>query len=407
MNVIKIERPIYLLFAISPFLIVLNYFFNPIPVSLIKEIIQLQVIFVLLLKLFKCKFNNFETFYLLFLLYFLLHIITLNNIELWLDGIRYQLGYMIIGILLIVNRTINVELAKLISILFYASLPVLFIAVFEFFDSSIIDILYGQSKYMLNHTELALGERLISTFGNPINLGVFLTIGFVSAVFMYKEKKLNLPFFSVYVVASFFVVLFTFSRIALISFLLVSLYLIFVGGSYIKKFILLIACVTLFYSVSLNFENLSYLKDFNIELMLGRFFDISNSSTYVENARVQNWIIALKNIDSIIFTVWGLGVGFINPNAESGGFIVENLFISILIEFGMVGLLLYFIHILYLLRASFKLKDNEQIFCVSFLMVFLISGLGNDLNRNFPFVFYFWIISAAIILKYRKGLNSE
>ncbi|KPH95215.1 hypothetical protein AMS58_07610 [Pseudoalteromonas porphyrae] len=375
---------------------------SPIPVSLLKELIQLLVIVALVFQLPKSKLNNLDVYFLLFLTYFLFHIVTLNDIGLWVDGIRYQLGYMIIGVLIVVNRAYMVRLDKIAAIIFFISIPVVLIAIVEFFDSGVIEALYGESKYMLNHTELALGERLISTFVNPINLGVFLTVSYASAFYMYKESKVNVLVFSLFSAALFFVITFTFSRIAIISFCIMSIYFFLISGSNIKRVILLLFLLTLIYSLSFDVFSLSILSEFNVDLILERLTNISSADTYTENARVKNWGVALQNIDSVLFSLWGLGVGFINPTVERGGIVVENMFISILIEFGIIGLLLYLSYFFYLVKASLNLNGNEKYFACGFLIVFLVCGMGNDLNRNFPFVFYFWIISASIILTYKK-----
>ncbi|WP_157756411.1 O-antigen ligase family protein [Pseudoalteromonas neustonica] len=403
MNVTYIEKSILVLFFISPFLVVFNHIFNPIPFSLIKELIQLQLIFILLSKVIDAKLERFELYCFIFLVYMLFHIVTVNDFYAWIDGVRYQLGYITIGLLLIINRQHYPKmLPKLISVLFYVSCPVILIATIEFFDSKIIELLYGESKSLLNNTELALGERLISTLVNPINLGIFLTLGFVSAYFMLKEKRINFAIFFIYFLFVLFVVFFTFSRIAFLAILLVSFYFLFSGGSYIKKILLCIAFFIVVYAITFYFDNLLFLNNFNLELMQERFFNISNSNTYVENSRVQNWKVALQNIDTILLSLWGLGVGFINPTVEVGGIVVENMFISILIEFGIIGLLFYILYFIFLVIASFRLKGNERYFAVGFLIVYAVCGMGNDLNRNFPFVFYFWIFSAAIVLTYKK-----
>lgn len=377
------------------------------PVSLLKELIQIQVIVMLLFKLMKSKLDSLDVFFLIFLIYFLFHLVTLTDAKLWVDGVRYQLGYITIGILLIINRVYIIKLDKVAYYIFIMAVPVVVIAIVEFFDSGIIEVIYGQSKSLLNHTELALGERLISTFGNPINLGVFLTISYVSAFYMYKERKINVFVFSLFSISVCFVIFFTFSRIAIISFFIVSCYFFLIGSSMFKKVALSLFVFLFLYFFSFEYTMISYLNDFNTDLMFERFLNISNSDTYVENARVRNWSVALQNIDTLLFSIWGLGVGFINPTVEEGGIIVENMFISVLIEYGAVGLLFYIFYFIYLIKIGSKLKGGDKYFSIGFLIVFLICGMGNDLNRNFPFVFYFWTISAAIILKYKKEMYCE
>lgn len=367
-------------------------------VSGYKEAVQL-IVFLLLLAILTqikgVKLNYHTSLLLFFVVYSSLHIIGEVDISLLADGARYQFGYLIvfsfICLLPLPLKKLGIDLDTFVKIIFFQTIIVSIIGVIEFFNSDVISILYGIDKDSMNNVSLAAGSRLISVFGNPINFGAFLCVG-LCAVY-YKASKCSSALmwfvFWCYWLVLAFLVFFTLSRLALIAF---SIQTVFIFIFNIRKreiitIIFLLVCISIAFPLIFK---IMYQSDSLFE----RFYRLMDILTYTDNARVANWVYALSHFDYYINWLWGLGVGASNPNLASEGYMVESSYVSILLEFGVIGALLYLLllfSMFLILQQNKKSIGKSYYFYLLFLIFFLVMSLGNDFHRNFPFVFYFWI----------------
>ncbi|MFQ2504840.1 O-antigen ligase family protein [Aeromonas caviae] len=397
-----------ILFSISPFLAILTSYISSKGVPFaeyiggVKDIVVLFLVFMTCVAIYKAnviKRKSMTMFFLIsfFLVYFSLHFIGYVDLLLILDGVRYQLIYVALGCTLVVYNSFTLKSFDILPLVCKIAtihlLLALLIAIMEFFDPSVIEIIYGVSKENMNNVELAVGTRLISILSNPINLGAFVVFGQICFFYIAESKNNNftwLVFWSVSAV-SLFVILFTYSRLALIAFSIVYAMFVFRGVAK-RRFIIPVLLITSL-SVFLASSITSY-DDFSG--IIERLSNLGTSKEYTDNTRVNNWnsaYIKLINGDPVSM-LWGLGSGASNPSFNSGGVIVENSFISILVDFGFIGAGMYAIIIAIFIFNAINLrhhKTEESFLIITFIIFFIVMSMGNDFNRNFPFVFYFWL----------------
>ncbi|EJL6364836.1 O-antigen ligase family protein [Vibrio cholerae] len=274
----------------------------------------------------------------------------------------------------------------------------------ELFDPKIISILYGVDKSSMSNVTLAIGDRLISTLGNPINLGIYMCFFICSSYFLAKKADVFyywIIFWILFGLTSL-VIFFTLSRLAFLTLIILFLYIGIDGWRSRNKTTLSVISIL----VLLIFPKLLSVLLSNSDIF-SRFYDMLELTTFSENSRISNWEVALKNLDSFIKMIWGLGIGASNPTSGSGGILVENSLLTILIEFGLIGLTMY---ISIVFSMYFRANDSHffekeySVFFNMFLITFFVMSIGNDVNRNFPFVFYFW---SVVFLIFKKECRSK
>ncbi|EGR0628375.1 O-antigen ligase family protein [Vibrio cholerae] len=396
------------LVVLSPLLTVLSYRFGFF-VGGYKEIIQISltlIVFYYLIEKIRLKISWPITLVACFSLYCLFHFIGWRDIGLIFDGFRFQVIYMISCSLLLISSIScrNNDVDVFIKSLFYSGFPVLSIGLIELFDPKIISILYGVDKSSMSNVTLAIGDRLISTLGNPINLGIYMCFFICSSYFLAKKADVFyywIIFWILFGLTSL-VIFFTLSRLAFLTLIILFLYIGIDGWRSRNKTTLSVISIL----VLLIFPKLLSVLLSNSDIF-SRFYDMLELTTFSENSRISNWEVALKNLDSFIKMIWGLGIGASNPTSGSGGILVENSLLTILIEFGLIGLTMY---ISIVFSMYFRANDSHffekeySVFFNMFLITFFVMSIGNDVNRNFPFVFYFW---SVVFLIFKKECRSK
>ncbi|HFG1611509.1 TPA: O-antigen ligase family protein, partial [Vibrio cholerae] len=374
-----------------------------------KEIIQISltlIVFYYLIEKIRLKISWPITLVACFSLYCLFHFIGWRDIGLIFDGFRFQVIYMISCSLLLISSIScrNNDVDVFIKSLFYSGFPVLSIGLIELFDPKIISILYGVDKSSMSNVTLAIGDRLISTLGNPINLGIYMCFFICSSYFLAKKADVFyywIIFWILFGLTSL-VIFFTLSRLAFLTLIILFLYIGIDGWRSRNKTTLSVISIL----VLLIFPKLLSVLLSNSDIF-SRFYDMLELTTFSENSRISNWEVALKNLDSFIKMIWGLGIGASNPTSGSGGILVENSLLTILIEFGLIGLTMY---ISIVFSMYFRANDSHffekeySVFFNMFLITFFVMSIGNDVNRNFPFVFYFW---SVVFLIFKKECRSK
>ncbi|BCV44455.1 hypothetical protein TUM17379_14730 [Shewanella algae] len=85
----------------------------------------------------------------------------------------------------------------IVKVMFYSGCLVTLIAVYEYFDPTIIEFMYGVPQTDIPNIKLPIGYRLISTMLNPINLGAYLCFFYISRIStLYKSNDKSF-FFSI------------------------------------------------------------------------------------------------------------------------------------------------------------------------------------------------------------------
>ncbi|HCV02439.1 MAG TPA: hypothetical protein DG048_07330 [Pseudoalteromonas sp.] len=271
------------------------------------------------------------------------------------------------------------------------SVVISMVALTEFYDDSIISFLYGIPKYQMNHVDLAAGQRVISTLGNPINLSGYMVFSYLIAFYLYTNDKVGSISFYILTATFLLVTFLTLSRLGLIAFLSVLLLsnMFFLRA---RNAILLFSLI--FISILyLIFDGGFLLRNFDVELLFSRFFNLLDSGTYLENARIRNWFYAFQLIETPFDFFWGKGLGVSNSDINKGGVLIENSFITYIVEVGLIGLLFLALLIFYTISKIWQTNSIKSFgnFLLLYIIFFIVMSLGNDFVKNFPFVFYFWV----------------
>lgn len=315
------------------------------------------------------------------------------------DVLRIQIIPIALGVSFLINLRGNFDayllLKKVVYYSIFVSFTALTISIIEYFQQDILVSLYRTEIAELGHADTSFGKRLLSIYENPINFGAAICISFAcySYFLVQWKSKPSLSIFMWFMIAlSFLSLALTLSRTAFAVGVLVLIVIALELAKH-KKIAPIFVLLTLFgFAVVGSF----YYSD-EIAFLFKRIDSLTSLNTYTENARVKNWAVLFADFDVWVFVFAGLGAGMSNPNGElaltQGTYVVENAFISNLVDFGLIGLLLYVLILLRFIYCAFKIKQPEaKLFFKVFIVVFCIFSVANDFNRNQPFSFYFWFL---------------
>ncbi|MEC8963929.1 MAG: O-antigen ligase family protein [Pseudomonadota bacterium] len=323
---------------------------------------------------------------------------TFNSV-LIIDVLRIQIMPIALGVFFLVflKGRFNAYdlLEKVVTYSSFVAITALTISIFEYFHQDILVTLYKVDIAELGHADTSFGKRLLSIYENPINFGAAICFSFACFSFFLVRWKGSLGrsvLIWILIGISFLSLALTLSRTAFAVGVFVLLFLTLELARY-KKLAPLVIMSVLFGIASIA---VFYYFD-DIAFLLKRVDSLTNLDTYTENPRVKNWSVLFADFDAWVFVLAGLGAGMSNPNGQlsltQGTYVIENAFISNLVDFGLIGLLIYVFIILRFAYCAFKIKQPDaRLFFKIFVVVFFIFSIANDFNRNQPFSFYFWFL---------------
>lgn len=341
-------------------------------------------------------------FFLLFTIYVFLHLIGYVPMALLIDGMRYELLFMIMAVLLLFTSINSLPSINTISkIIILQGVTVVIFGFWQIYDITILESIYRSEIDDIGNIKLAISYRVVSLLNNPINLGAFLIVAYLFSI--YKKDSLSI-FFYIFFMLLLILIFGSLSRLALLSFFLVVLVNFIINNKLINNlFFILIIMLVLSTAIYSLYDEYGY--------FLVRFENLSSLSEYTENARLTNWINAIENMNTIQLW-WGYGLGMSTPTFEKillyGGIMIENSFISIFIQYGVMGLVGYILIFIrfFFISVSLRKYDKKLFqFMILFLVFFSSMSIGNDFFKNSPFVFYFWffyIYAERIYINYTK-----
>lgn len=330
-----------------------------------------------------------------YMFYIFLHFIGTTEMELVVNGLRYEVLYVVLVWLLLLASLLKKNefllWKDLERVFFTLGFIVIFFAALQYFDNDILAKLYRKNVDDIANITLAVGNRLTSVLVNPINFASFLVILFIFVQVRFEQKRMQfIPYASI-VTIIFFMILGSLSRASFIAFILVSFLFISYRTSLAKKMLfgllsLLIATV---------FISATELND-----VVSRYESLLFASSYTGNDRVGNWELAINSM--LNFEVlWGRGLGASSPDQQvvrnTSAMTVENSFVTVYLQYGVIGValfLLIFLRFTYVGFRLLKVDESASKFCLSFVLFFTVMSFGNDFTRNFPFGFYFWLFFA-------------
>ncbi|WP_193264248.1 O-antigen ligase family protein [Vibrio navarrensis] len=240
---------------------------------------------------------------------------------------------------------------------------------------------------------------------NPINYAFFIIFLIPLSSFVFYKTKYHSLVYLFFTILVGLGVLLSYSRLAVIALILVfAMYLMreVVRNTFLAIFTIALALILSFsFVASFLSENITVIE---------RTTQVISLDTYVQNSRVDNWLSGMGNLDNILYVLWGLGLGVARPSGDDA-IVVENAFISIFINFGLIGFIIYlYFFVMGFYNAFYVLKKHrEHRYSFLFLSVFsvlFVMSTGNDINRNYPFSFIFWVF-VYFSFSFRKLMDNK
>lgn len=383
----------------------------------VKELLVILIVvltfFILLLSRTSIKLPLGSLFIFLLIFYDCYQIfVSPFDLSIIVDGIRLQIVFPFFSlaiILLSANKINNVivPIKTILVIMLLQSFVVNMVALVEMMNPDLI-----KTPLATTHSALYSVEnlRVASIMPNQIGLGIYESIIIIitASLSYFYRKNFNLLFY-ILIIADTVIILMTFSRNAYVLVCFTGmLFLVFVRLHLKVKeiivFVTFIALGVIIYIVLADkYKDISY-------LFKNRIMTMSPDSIFDSTGRFIKFEYLLKNcilndIDSILF---GNGIGF-GQKTFSFFNVIENGYLYILLEKGIVGLFLYiFIAMRFVFNALAcwnNIKKQNRVLGFLFFGVLGIISISNT-NSNafigFPHVFYYWMFFAYSEIYYRK-----
>lgn len=265
----------------------------------------------------------------------------------------------------------------------------------EMFNKDIRILLYKEKAHSLVTGFPGVSEiRLVSTLENPINLGLFLCISLSIILSKGNQKHIRWTGPALWMIGAP-VVFMTLSRLSILIYgALGAFYLIrSLSASTLitKTFVTLLMISTTSFAVS----KIDFSEMVNLDAIQKRTEQATGSDEYKNDPRIQNWSNAFSRMSDapVISHLFGLGIGISNPAGENDQLRIENSYISVYIQTGIVGSILWTIIISGVIRNDNYRSPPSQTYQTKVpLLIILMGAVANDMHRNLPFSGYLWLI---------------
>lgn len=355
----------------------------------------------------------------------------LNNFASVFYAIDRQRAYIISLIVLflsliyfILKRVLDKKLSYYLNILLIVSAVASIFGLWQFFAGQ-----YGFGPSLLRdaYTKINFGfPRIQSTFLEPLYFANFLFIGIYSSVYLYIVKKKNLYLVALLVMAvAFFLALSRGAFFALALSSVVALILVISRfRSILKEYISALAviaisfvlAITIIFFVSEKQGLKNYLSHavsgeiLSTNLSYGEILRGSQSEEVVTNPEVltSRAFTTKTALASAIKHPFGIGVGNFGVLPEfrsllAGGSYqtVNNLYLEIFVESGMIGLALFLLFLGSIIhRIIINAKENRPESII--YLGILIALLAQYLFFSTLYIIYIWVFLALIMRKERS-----
>jgi len=348
-------------------------------------------------------FKKIEIIVFLFLIISLLQIFNINVPELraGLEGFR-KTAYQMLGVLLGIYFIYDEEqIEKIIKYTYLLLIPLLLYGIKQFFyfssfDYKIIDLNLA-SQYTMN---IFGRHRAISIFSGPFHFGMFSCLMSLMSLhfFLRKGKIIYLIFFYI----SIFGVFFSGTRVNAIALIITIIFYFWISKPR-KQIItrkLLVILTIAFVTVIIIL--------FNFSFVVSIFNSILNVT---DDTRFLNRFSGYKKIFEAFLKkpIIGYGMGSAGDTLERNynwEFYVtsHNMFLKILIETGLFGIIIYIIFFFMWFKRAYNLLKyknnwirNFSALVVSIVVVLIINGLTSSAVEAYPINLYIWFFMGMLI----------
>lgn len=263
-----------------------------------------------------------------------------------------------------------------------------FLQIFVFDTRFLLDIGYGKNGY-LDHSFYIAGaefQRLVGPFGSPNEFGSFLVL-IILFTFDFYRKNIKL-FYLVIIIFELIALIYTFSRSAWISLIIASIYYLYKSRLISAKFIF----STMYFGVMM----LLLVPIFSNKLFERIATHLFNTVTLNEPSSRGHLDSLIDGFYNMLLNPMGFGLGLSGPRSKSLGtniINVENSFILIAYELGIIGLLL-FIAIIYFLIQFIKKDIYSKNVNMSLVIALIVNFMFLPNIQSLDVVYIFWILIA-------------
>lgn len=263
--------------------------------------------------------------------------------------------------------------------------------------------------YFFPIIDVFLKGRFKGLAGNPNGLGLIMMFiyGLFELIQRRNETSLSVLLFLMLKITCLFIIVLTGSRNALISVLIFTIFYRFLFNKRLF-FISLLGLSFFYYVISLSsFQQLIISFGLSDQLRLDSFADASG--------RTEVWVVAWDEIKNSLW--FGNGIlyddYFIKNYAENyfGGFQARewggiwNSYLSLLLDVGLVGTLVYLTFWIRIFKRSKFLKISVAFTVMCFLSVITESWMAASMNPFTPMMFMFWAIQSQPLVKQTNIIN--
>lgn len=252
--------------------------------------------------------------------------------------------------------------------------------------------------------------RLILFFGHPIYFSIFLNIFLILLIYLPFNKKIINIFFGF---IGLICLILTQSRSSWISLIIVLILYLF-NSHKINKIklsriiqilfsilILITFIYILFYINPAFFQSIS-------TILTDRINTILISPETASGARLAN-LSLINYVPSIIMIIFGGGNGYalsllkMHPTVDGWTNAVDNQYLTFLLDYGIIGLLIFLYFVIICIKTFFMSKDKINKMIILLILSILITGYFFEFYKNM-YVNYFLFILIAFVKENNKKI---
>ena len=394
---------------------------------IIRELPLILILFLIIIKflgtatsrIHGVRLSQFEIILLMFFFMMLIQALRQYPIVIGILGFRSVALYMPIYFMVLVLFNSKEKIQKLVTFLIGIALFLALIAIFQYiFTQSLMNILgfkLGDVAYRTSMGHL----KASATLGSPFTFAMIIATNFLILLSLYISR--NLKTNQIVTIISLFILglalIFSFSRIIFLSFILV----FFLLGFFYKRKIIKYFVIVLLFLVIINVM----LDNFLIENLLSSFgigknnLGISSTMERVEFIKKGLALVSEKPLFGFGLGVTGAPSRHYADLLEKGYFVTENYYLKLLIESGIVGttlfVLFFGIAILNGLKLYKKINDGYlkhlSIALTLGLIIIAIINVATSSLELPAFNCFFWLIlgllNACYFADYKINKTTE
>ena len=336
---------------------------------------------------------TFLVIYIFLIIYLILQLLInlrSSSIVSFLTHFKYILiVFTIIKIVSVRNETRLLLL--LVAVGFISQLSALYILIQ---DLGALSSLYGVGGFL----------RITSLFPNPNMFGMYLTVISLLCLYLSSVVKIQWRKYLLFILASSSIlILLTFSRRSWLLYILAFfIYIIFSKINKRKTKILSFFIIAGLVSVYVDLQSI-----------IIRFFSIFDSNYESNSARSSHFLELYNLIDNTANFIFGYGPGLIGPTSIFSSspmhLQIDNYILLLWLEYGLVGLFIYFCFYFITLYYGFKsikyLKGNDYnriLIYIIIITILFLAGFVGSTPITFPLNLLYWIFTGLILKNYRK-----